>query len=76
MKKKDWQRHFACRILGLMGDRDMSQTELAKEAGISDSALSNYLSYKRTPSAVAVNNLAHALDVTADSLINIDEKIE
>ncbi len=76
MNKKDWMRHFACRVMGRLGALDWTQTELSRRTGIGESTLSLYLSCKRVPKAYIVNNIAKALGVTTDWLIGIDEMVD
>lgn len=64
----EWQREFSRRLDYLMDDRMMSQKELSKRTGISQSALSLYSSNKRVPSSYVVRQIANALETTVNFL--------
>ncbi len=60
----------------LMKERNISQKELAKASGISESTISRYLHSEQRPRMDNVINIAHALHVGPEYLIDKDEKSE
>ena len=76
MTVNEWQRLFSNRIESLMRDNNMSQYRLAKTTGIPPSRLNEYIKMKTMPSIFAVINLAYIFDVSVESLIDFDERIE
>ncbi len=54
---------FSKQVSKLMGDRELSQTDLAARIGVSQSAISNLLSRKCRPQARTVKKIAEALGV-------------
>lgn len=58
------------RILKKREDLNLSQTDLAKRAGLKPPAISQYESGSRSPSYEALIKLSNALDVTTDYLIS------
>lgn len=62
---------FAARLEQIMKMRGYSRKMLAKEAGLTEAAISRYLAGQREPKAIAVVNIARALNVTADDLLGI-----
>lgn len=60
------------RIRMLMEEKHLTQKELAIKSGITEAAMSKYLSGERTPRIDIVVNLANALGVTTDELIGND----
>lgn len=61
---------FAERTLGLLRESRYSQKELAKAVGVTEAAMSRYLSGEREPRIEVVFNLATALHTTTDYLIS------
>ena len=61
------------RIQVLMKENDLTQKELASMVGVTESAMSRYLSNAREPKAEVIANLATALNTTSDYLINGNE---
>ncbi len=58
------------RIFRLMSEKGYSQKELASLAGVTESAMSRYLSNEREPKAEVIANLATALSTTTDYIIS------
>ena len=54
---------FAARLDHLMAQRSMSQSELARRSGLTQSAISLYLDDKRQPGAPSIEKMATALGV-------------
>ncbi len=63
------------RIVALLKEKSMAQKDLAMMIGVTESALSRYISNEREPKIEVLANLATALDTTVDYLIK-GEKIE
>ena len=64
----DYQTDFARAVGNLMGERGMTQTELASESGVSRQQLSRYLNAGAMPSLTVAVAIADALDVPVDAL--------
>jgi DNA-binding XRE family transcriptional regulator len=62
------EEHFAGRVSALMGERGMTQADLAKAVGVGQSAVSMMLSRKTRPQMRTVRKIADALGVSADEL--------
>jgi len=60
---------FKERLVELVNQSRYTQRELAKMVGVTESAMSQYLSGDREPKIGIVANLATALDTTSDYLI-------
>lgn len=69
-RKKDLPL-YAERIEDRRKEKGISQKELAALCGISESSLSNYVSGNSTPSALALKEIAIALDISVDYLLDI-----
>lgn len=73
--EKEWCKMFAGNLKDIMYEINYTQSRLAKEAKISQSALSRYLSGSRVPSVRDVMSICEVLKVSADELINYDAYI-
>ncbi len=63
----------ARRLKELLESQGMSQKELAEKAGITESAVSHYLKGDRIPRGAILLNIAKALGVSTDYLLNLSE---
>ena len=64
---------FSDRILFLMVNKGLSQKELARLTGITESAVSYYINGMRSPRGEVVKKIADALETTADYLLSFNE---
>lgn len=76
MTKGEWIKNFSSNLSSMLFEANMSQEELADASGVSQAAISRYLSGQRAPDLRSVNNIAYALDCDIDDLVNFDEMIE
>lgn len=65
----EWRRLFSERVRHYMHLYDINQKELAESIGVTDSAMSRYLSCKRTPKVDVIVSLASVFACTTDELI-------
>ena len=63
------RREFAERVRVRMNQRNWSQSDLARAAGLKRDAISTYLSAKRWPSPASLKAMADALKTTTDDLL-------
>ena len=66
------QTEIGKRISESLAKRGMTQKELAERLGVSDGALSRYISGEREPKPGMVANIATALGTTSDYLLGIE----
>ena len=64
---------FGDRLAFQMLARGLTQKELARKSGLTDAAISRYLSNTREPNALAIRNLSLALGVSSDELLGIEK---
>lgn len=64
------------RIRDLRKQKRMSQTELAKSAGVSQTTVTAWETGKAEPSSSAITSLADYFDVTTDYLLGRPDKKE
>lgn len=76
MMKKDWQRMFSNKVRNLMQTKNITPYQLAMTSGVSRGRLSEYLNMKCMPTIFAIINIAYALDVSVNDLMDFDERIE
>lgn len=57
------------RIQSLLDARKMSRKELAEASGLTEAAISRYITGTRTPKSISLSAIAKALDVTSDELL-------
>lgn len=76
MNECEWLREFAENLSELMADVGFTQNKLAEETGLSQAAISNYLNAKQIPTIRSVMNIAYALDVSTDDLIDFGGMID
>lgn len=67
------ERSITNRIGELLSEHDMTQKELAKAAGLTESAVSHYVKGDRVPRGANLIKIARALGTTTDYLLNQDE---
>lgn len=75
MTETQWLDIFGDNLKSLLAGAFMSQRELADAAGLAESTISSYINKRKLPSLKAIINIAHALDISIDELINFDEPI-
>jgi transcriptional regulator with XRE-family HTH domain len=75
MSEMEWLRIFAGNLKYYLEMHGMSQSELAERAGLDQGSISRYASASQLPGIKAVVNIANALGVSMDELINFDSII-
>lgn len=61
---------FKDKLRELLNEKDMKPADLAKQTGISEAVLSNYLNGKREPMGNMCLTIAGALNVSVDELLD------
>ena len=68
------EKQMAERLKELLEKQEMSQKALAVKAGITEAAVSHYLNGDRAPRGAILLNIANALGVSTDYLLDINLK--
>lgn len=76
MRELEWMDIFSENLVNILQDTDTTQSALAEMAGLSKSAINNYIHKKRVPNAKAILNIAYALNCSTDDLIDFGDMIE
>ena len=64
------------RIRALLKEKNMTQKQLAKLTGVTESALSHYVKGDRIPSGDALANIACALSTTANYILGKEDVLD
>lgn len=67
---------FGDNLIDIMREQDITQRELAKKAKLPQSTISRLLNKKLMPSVKVAINLAYALGLSMDELIDLGDTIE
>lgn len=75
MSEVEWMNIFGDNLVDLLKRVNMTQRELADAAGLSESAISNYIHKIRMPNVRALINISEALDCSLDDLMYFGDRI-
>lgn len=75
MTELEWMDIFGDNLRDILKEYGMTQRQLAEETGLTESTISNYINKRKIPSMRAIVNIANALDISTDELINLDDRI-
>lgn len=75
MTLREWKNIFSNNLLCILNEKGMSQSQLAKDSGVSTAMISDYINMRSIPGTIAIVNMAYALDVDVSELIDFDERI-
>ena len=64
------------RIAKVLDTRRMTQTDLAKQVGVTEATITRYVHGSRFPSSKILTRIAATLNVSADYLIRLEGKKE
>lgn len=76
MTQREWQNIFADNLESILLEKGMNQSQLARDAELSVSRISDYINKRAVPSVFAIINMAYALDMSIDELVDFDERID
>lgn len=75
MTHDEWRIVFGDNLKSILQDYNMSQNELATITGLSPGTISDYVNGWAAPSIFSVVNIAHALDVDIDELVDTGDNV-
>lgn len=76
MTEIEWMNIFGDNLVDILKDANMSQRELAGEMRVSESTISNYIHKRKIPSVRTIVNMAYALNINTDELIDFGDRID
>ena len=75
MTRDEWKVTFGDNLNSVLQDYRMTQNELAKLSDVSQGMISDYINGWSAPSIFAVINIAQALDIDVDELVDVSDMI-
>ena len=75
MTELEWMDIFGDNLRDILKEYGMTQRQLAEETGLTEATISSYINKRKIPSMKAIVNIANALDISTDELINLDDRI-
>lgn len=75
MTELEWMDIFGDNLRDILKEYGMTQRQLAEETGLNEATISSYINKRKIPSMRAIVNIANALDISTDELINLDDRI-
>lgn len=75
MSEMEWLRIFANNLVYFMEAHGISQSELAKRAGLEQGSISRYIGARQMPGIKALINLANVFGVSLDELMDFGSMI-
>ena len=76
MTIKEWINVFSDNLVDILEERGMTQMDLAKDSGLSVGSINAYIHKQSPPGIKAIINIAYALDMSIDELIDFGDRIE
>ena len=71
-----WIESFVEELKYYMEEKNISQRELARKANLAESTVSDYIHGLRMPTVRGINNIARALNIGIEQLIDFGQMIE
>ena len=75
MTQTEWKEIFGDNLVTILREKNMSQAQLAKKAGLSTSRVSDYINGNSTPTIFAIINMAYALEMDIGEFVDFEEYI-
>ena len=70
-----WKNIFGDNLASLLDEKGMSQRQLAIDSKVSPGMISDYINKFASPNIFTIINMAYALDVDVDELIDFGDRI-
>ena len=75
MTELEWLEIFSTNLRELLEERGFTQRDLAIASRLSDSTISDYIHGQKIPCLRAIINIAYALEISIDELIDFGDII-
>lgn len=75
MTQNEWKKLFGDNLAEILKERGMTQSDLARDTGMSVSRISDYVSKRAAPTIFAAINIAYALDMDVSELVDFDDRV-
>ena len=75
MSELEWLEIFSSNLRELIEEKKITQKELAIMSGLSEGAISYYVHGQKIPSIRAIINIAYAIEISINELIDFGDVI-
>jgi transcriptional regulator with XRE-family HTH domain len=76
MTLKEWIDNFGDNLVEILEEKGMTQNDLVRDSGISAGSINAYIHKQSPPGIKAIINIAYALDMSVDELVDFGDRIE
>lgn len=75
MTQEEWKSIFGDNLSAVLREKKMTQSQLAKDSGVSMGMISDYINKRSVPGIFAAINIAYALDMDLNELIDYGDRV-
>ena len=76
MSQQEWLDIFGDNLASILEEEQISQKELSRLTGLSESTISKYINKLQMPTVRAIINISYALDWSFEDMLNYGDIIE
>ena len=76
MSQQEWLDIFGNNLANILEEEKISQKELSRLTGLSESTISKYINKLQIPTVRAIINISYALDWSFEDMLNYGDIIE
>ena len=76
MSQQEWLNIFGDNLVSILEEERISQKELSRLTGLSESTISRYINKLQMPTVRAIINISYALDWSFEDMLNYGDIIE
>lgn len=76
MSQQEWLDIFGDNLASILEEEKISQRELSRLTGISESTISKYINKLQMPTVRAIINISYALDWSFEDMLNYGDIID
>ena len=76
MSQQEWLDIFGDNLANILEEEEISQKELSRLTGLSESTISKYINKLQMPTVRAIINISYALDWSFEDMLNYGDIIE
>ena len=76
MSQQEWLDIFGDNLASILEEEQISQKELSRLTGLSESTISRYINKLQMPNVRAIINISYALDWSFEDMLNYGDIIE
>lgn len=76
MSQQEWLDIFGDNLASILEEEHISQKELSRLTGLSESTISRYINKLQMPTVRAIINISYALDWSFEDMLNYGDIIE